>query len=213
MTATVDAQMTRTARPAERGFFKTAFQRPVLTVVSALLLFASAVIGSFFYGSTESINAGIEVVRLDLDRDASGPASLVKIAPLSIDAERAALLSDQLINEALETVVTPGGRAPSAPSSGAGGRSVDANALSTAVRKDLRVEAGTRNNVLEISLPFGASEDFGTTDDQSDMVNSIAARYVELRNQERRQQKEQALSWADNKLAYWQGAIDILTFR
>jgi hypothetical protein len=66
------------------------------------------------------------------------------------------------------------------------------------------VDEAARSNELDIVLPARVA------DTPAAIVNSVAARYVELRNQERRQQKEQALVWADNKLAYWQGAIEIL---
>lgn len=210
MTANADTQTDMTTPAPERGFLATACERPVLFAASALLFFVPALFGSTFFGSPERIKAVVDVVRLDLDQDASSPVSLIRATPLAIDIERTAILSDQFIGEALDKMVLGADATlplPSRSSSTTGGRNVGATTLTKTVFQDLRVKAAVETNALELSL---SPDVIGPAGHAAEIVNKIATSYVDLRNQERKQQKEEALGWADKKLAYWQGAIEIL---
>ena len=197
MTVNADA----TQRTRKQGFWTAARDRPRLVAVSALVLFAAALVGSRFLGTAEGVNAIVDVTRLDLDHDANDPNSLIRTAPLSIDVEREAVLSDQLIGAALNKL----SRDPASAISDEHG--LEMPALTNALIKNLDVKAGIEIDKVEMSLSSDAIEPAVGV---ADVVNAIAQGYVDLRNRERKQQKEEALDWADKKLAYWQGAIDIL---
>ncbi|MGI9452443.1 MAG: hypothetical protein ACR2QH_17655 [Geminicoccaceae bacterium] len=197
MTAKADA----THRAQKQGFWAAARDYPLLVAISALLLFAAALVGSRFLGTAERVNTIVDVVRLDLDQDANDPNSLIRTAPLSIDAEREAVLSEELIGDALKKMP----RDPASATSD--GRDLEISALTKAILKTLEIKAGVEIDKVEMSLsPDTVEPAVGV----ADVVNAIAESYIDLRNRERKQQKEEALSWADKKLAYWQGAIDIL---
>ncbi len=198
----------RSEAPLERKRinFAAAFEHPVLVASLALLFFTGALfghslLGDIFSGPVDKAKTVIEVVRLDLDRDADNPTSLIRTTPLSLDSERKAILSHQLINEALIKAHLDKGWSSPLPA--------DMTALSSAILEGMSVDQGADANQLDITLSSDAIK--STDHNVVDLVGMIARRYVELRNQERHRQKEQALGWADKKLAYWQGAIEILS--
>lgn len=209
MTARDDARSGATGWDSKRYFFQNASERPFLVAISALLFFVCGVVGNIFLGSSERVGTVIDTVRLDLNQNTDSPASLINTQPLSIDGERADILSDQLIGKAIDQVFAP----PSSDSFSETGQRdvdlaiVDPAMMSATVLKGLSVDASLGANEFEISLEPDAVE---ASEQAVLIVNAVARNYVDLRNQERRQQKEQALAWADRQLAYWQAAIDIL---
>ena len=203
MTAHADA----TPGTRKQSLWKDVREQPVFIVLSACLLFVLALSSVLLLVATERARTIIQIERVDLDRTASDPTSLVRTAPLSLDGERETLLSDSLIRDALKKLQGNSADALSFSSSNDGG--LELSTLSATVLEDLKVKAaGSEASLVDVSLSPAAATFSGSADD---IVNAIAASYVDLRNRERRRQKEQALNWANDKLASLQGTIETLT--
>ncbi len=192
------------------GFWQTARDRPLLVIIGALLIFAVALACNTFWGTAERVKTVIDIVRLEVDLDTPHPSSLIRAAPLSVDIEREAILSDQLIVDALKE--TTRGPATTLPlpariSPTADRLDIDSSTLAKAVSSGLNIELADQPNKLEISLLSAAIK---PATNAAEIVNAIAANYADLRNQERKQQKEQVTHWADEKLASWQGINNVL---
>lgn len=186
-------------------------QRPVLAAVSAVLFFIAAVAVSSWFEQPEQIKSVVDVVRLDLDRDAENPTSLLRKTLLAVDTERTDIQTDRRIGSALDKMFLGIGTVlplPSRTASKSGEHTVGVSSLTNAVLLGLQVDAGPKTSELVISLSSDIAE---STDQAVDIVDKIAAGYADLRNRERKQLKEQVLGWADGKLAFWQDEIDALS--
>jgi len=205
---TANADMIHSTR--KHSFWQAARDHPLLVITAALLLFAAALSANTFWGTTEQARVVVDIERLDVDREATSLSSLIRTPSLSIDVEREAMRSDQLIADALKemrrgpTAILP---LPTRLSLTPNQRDIDMSTFTETVLEKLNIKAGIQINKLEMSLSPDAIK---PADNAANIVNAIAKSYVDLRNRERKLQKKQALLWADKKLASWQGTINTL---
>ena len=188
---------------------RSAAKRSVFVGAAALIMFISAIFGFYWFHSSAPIKTVIKLERIHLDRNAVRASGLVQMTPLSLDIERLAILSDEFVEKALDQ------SAPARSQDQTTGAQLLAsldddderdgrNDLSRQVLRYLRVDVGPNSNELLITFPRRIMPD-----DRSgiDVVNTIIDHYVDLRNRERKRQKDQVLIWADGKLAYWRDTM------
>ena len=188
---------------------RSAAKRSVFVGAVALIMFISAIFGFFWFHSSAPIKTVIKLERIHLDRNAVRASDLVQMTPLSLDIERLAILSDEFVEKALDQAAPARSLDQTAKeqmlaSLGDDKERRDHNALSRQVLRYLRVDVGPNSNELLVTFPRRI-----IPDDRSgiDVVNTIIDHYVDLRNRERKRQKDQVLIWADGKLAYWRDTM------
>lgn len=168
-----------------------------VTIV-ALLFFTSSLIGLVWYQSKEPIKAVVSVERLHLDKSADRMSDLVSVVDLSLDVERGTI--HKLVRDALKQggADRNGNGENSLKSLALGETGIATEEIALSVEKileKLRVDPAPGMSGLEISLP---NHSFSADRGHVDLVDGIAALYVDFRNQERSQQRDQADIWADH---------------
>lgn len=193
------------SRGNNASFFQGALDRPILAIISVLLFVGAALFLNVQFATTLPAEAVVHVERVDLDAAADNPASLIRPRPFSIDDERSVLLSDRTITGAVEQAFLSSKAADLSENINTLG--LDHAARSAALRIGLNINARTDDDQLTISLQPNKLK---TRDQAVEIVDAIAVDYIERRNQERDEQKQQALNWAEKQLENRYTALEAL---